>query len=191
MAASTRRELPLEGSPTRYSMGLLDTSVLHHIRHLVPETPGAATLLTQAPRLPALPAVLDALLRPRPVRRLFGRRLLVTPHRCSLLIMRGDGALHSVRPVGGCEHRINMIFALMTFPAAPRPGTRSTPVFTATSLRRTVTRTTAPRGRESARAAVARTQPRTRRTKLTALAPSPTVKTGECRSRTEEIAAAG
>jgi hypothetical protein len=54
---------------------------------------------------------LDAALRPEPIRRVLGRRRLVTPRKGSLLIMRGDRSLHSVRQVGGDHDRINLILA--------------------------------------------------------------------------------
>ena len=64
---------------------------------------------------------LDAVLRLRPVRRLFGRRVLVTPALGALLIMRGDRALHSVRMVGGVEDRMTVIIAY-DIPGHDRPG---------------------------------------------------------------------
>lgn len=54
---------------------------------------------------------LDDLLRLRPVRHLFGHRTLVMPHRGTLVIMRGDIALHCVREVLGTENRIAVILA--------------------------------------------------------------------------------
>ena len=65
---------------------------------------------------------LDALLRPVAVRRILGRRRLVAPRKGSLLIMRGDKSLHSVRQVGGDQDRINLILAFDV------PGARRTRV---------------------------------------------------------------
>jgi hypothetical protein len=58
-----------------------------------------------------LQRTLDSLVRPSPIRRCFGRRRLVAATKGSLLVMRGDRALHSVRRVQGAEDRINVVFA--------------------------------------------------------------------------------
>jgi hypothetical protein len=58
-----------------------------------------------------LQRILDMLVRPTPIRRCFGRRRLVAPTKGSLLIMRGDRSLHSVRRVHGAKDRINVVFA--------------------------------------------------------------------------------
>jgi hypothetical protein len=58
-----------------------------------------------------LQRVLDMLVRPTPIRRCFGRQRLVAATKGSLLIMRGDKSLHSVRRVQGAEDRINVVFA--------------------------------------------------------------------------------
>jgi len=55
--------------------------------------------------------VLDAMVRPALIRSMAGRRRLVSPRRGSLLVMRGDRALHSVRRVGGDQDRINLVLA--------------------------------------------------------------------------------
>lgn len=54
---------------------------------------------------------LDRLLRTAPVRRLFGRHVVVAPRRGSIVLMAGNTCLHSVRPVGGDHDRINIILA--------------------------------------------------------------------------------
>lgn len=54
---------------------------------------------------------LDRLLQVGLVRRVFGRRAMVTPRRGSLVLMAGNTCLHSVRPVEGDEERINLILA--------------------------------------------------------------------------------
>lgn len=54
---------------------------------------------------------LDRLLQTRPVRALFGRLVVVKPRRGSIVLMAGNTCLHSVRPVGGTEDRINIILA--------------------------------------------------------------------------------
>jgi hypothetical protein len=58
-----------------------------------------------------LQRVLDTVVRQAPIRRCFGRRRLVATTKGSLLIMRGDRSLHSVRRVHGLEDRINVVFA--------------------------------------------------------------------------------
>jgi hypothetical protein len=58
-----------------------------------------------------LQRIVDMLVRPAPIRRSFGRRQLVAATKGSLLIMRGDRSLHSVRRVHGLEDRINIVFA--------------------------------------------------------------------------------
>jgi hypothetical protein len=55
--------------------------------------------------------LLDDLLRLRVVRRLFGHQRLVEPRRGTLLIMRGNTTLHSVRAVLGKEDRIAIVLA--------------------------------------------------------------------------------
>ena len=54
---------------------------------------------------------LDRLLQIGVVRRLFGTLVVVAPRRGSLVLMAGNTCLHSVRPVGGSEDRINIILA--------------------------------------------------------------------------------
>jgi 2OG-Fe(II) oxygenase superfamily len=54
---------------------------------------------------------LDEILRLPVVRRLFGHQRLVVPRRGTLLIMRGNTTLHSVRAVLGTEDRIAMVLA--------------------------------------------------------------------------------
>jgi hypothetical protein len=54
---------------------------------------------------------LDGMLRPRIVRRLFGHGRLVEPRQGTLVIMRGNTTLHSVREVLGTEDRIVIVLA--------------------------------------------------------------------------------
>ena len=54
---------------------------------------------------------LDDLLRLRVIRRLFGHQMLVEPHQGTLLIMRGNTTLHSVRAVLGTKDRIAVVLA--------------------------------------------------------------------------------
>ncbi len=54
---------------------------------------------------------LDRLLQVGLVRRVFGKLVMVAPRRGSLVLMAGNTCLHSVRPVGGDEDRINLILA--------------------------------------------------------------------------------
>jgi hypothetical protein len=54
---------------------------------------------------------LDDIVRTRIVRRLFGRQRLVEPRRGTLVIMRGNTTLHSVRAVLGTEDRIAVVLA--------------------------------------------------------------------------------
>lgn len=82
------------------------------------EVPGGETeifanyrLLFRRGRHPRLQQWLDDLLRLRLVRRLFGHQRLVTPHQGTLLIMRGNTTLHSVRAVLGTEDRIAAVLS--------------------------------------------------------------------------------
>ena len=61
---------------------------------------------------------LDRLLQAAPVRRIFGRHVMVAPRRGSIVLMAGNRCLHSVRPVEGDTDRINLILAY------DEPGTR-------------------------------------------------------------------
>lgn len=54
---------------------------------------------------------LDNLLRLKIMRRVFGKRVLLKPRAGSLLLMRANKCLHSVRPVSGDKDRINVIMA--------------------------------------------------------------------------------
>lgn len=54
---------------------------------------------------------LDSLLQLKTMRRIFGRRVLLEPRAGSLLLMRANKCLHSVRPVLGDKDRINIIMA--------------------------------------------------------------------------------
>lgn len=80
------------------------------------EVPGGETELYPNYRL-VLPGVrrlqrwLDALLRLPAARRLSGRQVVAAPERGSMLIIRGDRTLHSVRRVGGDQDRVNVILA--------------------------------------------------------------------------------
>lgn len=53
----------------------------------------------------------DNFLRAKVVRGLFGKQILLKPSPGSLLLMRGDKCLHSVRPVLGGKDRINLVFS--------------------------------------------------------------------------------
>jgi hypothetical protein len=64
---------------------------------------------------------LDWLLRLPPVRRGFGRLTVVAPRRGTLVVMRGNCTLHSVRSVGGVHDRINLVMAY-DLPGAARPN---------------------------------------------------------------------
>jgi hypothetical protein len=55
--------------------------------------------------------MLDGVLQPDPVRKIFGRYKVVVPKAGRLLVMRGDRCLHSVKPVTGEEERINIIMS--------------------------------------------------------------------------------
>jgi hypothetical protein len=68
-------------------------------------------LLFRGGRYLRLQRRLDSMLRLRAVRRLFGHRRLVEPHQGTLLIMRGNKTLHSVREVLGTEDRIAVVLA--------------------------------------------------------------------------------
>lgn len=54
---------------------------------------------------------LDGVMQSRAIRTLFGRQVLIKPRRGSLVLMRGNRCLHSVRPVSGDADRINVILA--------------------------------------------------------------------------------
>jgi hypothetical protein len=81
------------------------------------EVPGGETELYPNYRLrlkqrySALQRWLDRLLQAGSVRRVFGRRVVVTPRQGNLVLMAGNTCLHSVRPVAGDEERINLILA--------------------------------------------------------------------------------
>jgi hypothetical protein len=60
---------------------------------------------------PRLQRRLDDPLRLRIVRRLFGHQRLVEPHQGTLLVMRGNTTLHSVREVLGTHDRIAVVLA--------------------------------------------------------------------------------
>jgi hypothetical protein len=68
-------------------------------------------LLIQGGRFPRLQRRLDDLLRLRLIRRLFGHQRLVEPRRGTLVIMRGNTTLHSVRAVRGTDDRIAVVLA--------------------------------------------------------------------------------
>lgn len=61
--------------------------------------------------LPRLQQALDAGLGARPVRRVLGRPQLVTPAAGTLVSMRGDRCLHSVRPVTGAQDRVCVVMS--------------------------------------------------------------------------------
>lgn len=83
------------------------------------EVPGGETemypnyrlVLPGVQRLPRLQRWLDGLLRLSAARWLSGRRVVVAPERGSMLIIRGDRTLHSVRRVDGDQDRVSMILA--------------------------------------------------------------------------------
>lgn len=54
---------------------------------------------------------LDRIMQSRAIRLLFGKQVLIKPRRGSLVLMRGNRCLHSVRPVLGDADRINVILA--------------------------------------------------------------------------------
>jgi len=54
---------------------------------------------------------LDNLLQLKTMRRVFGKQILLKPRAGSLLLMRANKCLHSVRPVAGDRDRINVIMA--------------------------------------------------------------------------------
>lgn len=61
--------------------------------------------------LPRLQQALDAGLTARPVRRVLGRPQLVAPAAGTLVSMRGDRCLHSVRPVAGTQDRVCVVMS--------------------------------------------------------------------------------
>lgn len=82
------------------------------------EVPGGETemfpnfrLLVRNGRYQRLQKVLDDIVRSRIARRLFGHQRLVEPSRGTLVIMRGNTTLHSVRAVLGTEDRIAIVLA--------------------------------------------------------------------------------
>jgi hypothetical protein len=82
------------------------------------EVPGGETelfakyrLLLRGGRHQRVQRLLDDTLRLRLIRRLFGHQRLVEPHQGTLLIMRGNNTLHSVRAVLGSEDRIAVVLA--------------------------------------------------------------------------------
>jgi 2OG-Fe(II) oxygenase superfamily len=82
------------------------------------EVPGGETeifpkfrLLLRGGRYQRIQQRLDDVLRLRIMRRLFGHQRLVEPHQGTLLIMRGNTTLHSVRAVLGTEDRMTVVLA--------------------------------------------------------------------------------
>jgi hypothetical protein len=82
------------------------------------EVPGGQTeifpnfrLLLRGGRYQRIQLRLDDLVRLRIVRRLFGHQRLIQPRRGTLVIMRGNTTLHSVRAVLGTEDRIAVVLA--------------------------------------------------------------------------------
>lgn len=55
--------------------------------------------------------LLDNLLQLKLMRQIFGKQVLLKPRRGTLMIMRADKCLHSVRPVTGDKDRINVILS--------------------------------------------------------------------------------
>jgi hypothetical protein len=82
------------------------------------EVPGGETelfpnfrILVGGGRYQRIQRRLDDIVRLRFVRRLFGHQRLVEPRRGTLVIMRGNTTLHSVRAVLGTEDRIAIVLA--------------------------------------------------------------------------------
>jgi hypothetical protein len=82
------------------------------------EVPGGETeifpnyrLLLRGGRYPRIQQRLDDMLRPRIVRRLFGDLKVVVPRQGTMVIMRGNTTLHSVRAVLGDDDRIAVVLA--------------------------------------------------------------------------------
>ncbi|MGC1239758.1 MAG: 2OG-Fe(II) oxygenase [Acidimicrobiales bacterium] len=82
------------------------------------EVPGGETeifpnfrLLVRGGRYRRIQRWLDDMLRLRFVRRVFGHQRLVAPRQGTLVIMRGNTTLHSVRAVLGTEDRIAVVLA--------------------------------------------------------------------------------
>jgi hypothetical protein len=82
------------------------------------EVPGGETeifpnfrLLIRGGRCQRIQRRLDDVLRLRIVRQLFGHQKLVEPRQGTLVIMRGNTTLHSVRAVHGTEDRIAVVLA--------------------------------------------------------------------------------
>ncbi|MGA7834425.1 MAG: 2OG-Fe(II) oxygenase [Acidimicrobiales bacterium] len=82
------------------------------------EVPGGETeifpnfrILIRDGRYPRIQQRLDDIVRLRFVRRLFGQQRLIEPRRGTLVIMRGNTTLHSVRAVLGTEDRIAVVLA--------------------------------------------------------------------------------
>jgi hypothetical protein len=82
------------------------------------EVPGGQTeifpnfrLLIRDGRYQRIQRRLDDVIRLRIVRRLFGHQRLVQPRQGTLVIMRGNTTLHSVRAVLGTEDRIAVVLA--------------------------------------------------------------------------------
>ena len=82
------------------------------------EVPGGETeifpnfrMLVRDGRYPRIQRWLDDIFRLRLVRRLFGHQMLVEPHLGTLVIMRGNTTLHSVRAVLGTDDRIAVVLA--------------------------------------------------------------------------------
>jgi len=55
--------------------------------------------------------VLDGVLQPKPIRKIFGRHRMISPKAGRLLVMRGDRCLHSVRPVTGSSERVCIVMS--------------------------------------------------------------------------------
>jgi hypothetical protein len=80
-------------------------------------------VLVRGSRLGRLQASLDRVLRIAPVINRWGGKLAVVPHTGTLLAMRGDRCLHSVRPVTGSQDRVNVVMSFDT-PEAVFPQAR-------------------------------------------------------------------
>lgn len=59
----------------------------------------------------ALQQILDGMLLAEPVRAVLGHPLSIAPTEGTLVVLRGDRTLHSVRPVEGHRERVNLVLA--------------------------------------------------------------------------------
>ena len=83
-------------------------------------------------RHPRIQRWLDDIIRLRLVRRFFGHQMVVEPHQGTLVIMRGNTTLHSVRAVLGSEDRIAVVLAYDYPGAASQRSALNSYLYTAT-----------------------------------------------------------